>query len=272
MKNPKYIVSMTLIATLLSTPASFANFDKEDNIISAENRSLSFYKKKQVCINDSFTIEMKKIDENSEFFKANIAYPLLKIKDKYINKDGYNDEIIENINKEVSTYILKYRDKIKTESEEYKKQYQDILSKSGEEYIKYQYEVDADYQVTYNKENLISIPIKTYDFTGGAHGMSHIKSYNYDLLSGRELKLKDMFKCDVNYKKVVDSFIKKEIEEKQDIYFNGEEGFKGINDKQEFYIDDDGIVIYFQLYEIAPYYVGIPKFKMIWKEFDKYLK
>jgi hypothetical protein len=81
-----------------------------------------------------------------------------------------------------------------------------------------------------------------------------------------------MFKDDVNYKKVVNSLIKQEIEKKQDIYFSGDEGFKGIKDNQEFYIDDDGIVVYFQLYDIAPYYVGIPKFKMTWNEFDKYFK
>ena len=32
-----------------------------------------------------------------------------------------------------------------------------------------------------------------------------------------------------------------------------------------------GIVIYFGLYEIAPYYVGIPKFKLKFDEFNKYL-
>ena len=36
-------------------------------------------------------------------------------------------------------------------------------------------------------------------------------------------------------------------------------------------IDDDGIVIYFGLYEIAPYYIGIPKFKMKFNRFSKYL-
>ena len=37
------------------------------------------------------------------------------------------------------------------------------------------------------------------------------------------------------------------------------------------YKDEDGIVIYFGLYEIAPYYIGIPKFKLKFDEFNKYL-
>ena len=36
--------------------------------------------------------------------------------------------------------------------------------------------------------------------------------------------------------------------------------FKSIEDKQKFYIQDDNIVVYFDLYDIAPYAAGIPEF------------
>lgn len=272
MNYSKRIISTTLMTMLLSTSLSFANIDKEANSISIQNANLSFYKYKPICINNAFNVQMKKIVENSEFFKADISYPFLKIEDKYINKKGYNCEVIEKINKEICTYIVDFNEKVKKGSQEYKKQYEDIFSKSDKDYVKYQYEAYSDYQVTYNKNNVISIPIKTYEFTGGAHGMTYLKSYNYDLLSGKKIKLKDMFKDDVNYKEVVNSFIKEEIEKNKDIYFNDKEGFKGIGDNQDFCIENDGIVVYFQLYDIAPYYVGIPKFKITWDEFDKYLK
>ena len=38
--------------------------------------------------------------------------------------------------------------------------------------------------------------------------------------------------------------------------------FKGLKDEQKFYIEDDDLVIYFDLYDIAPYALGIPKFKI----------
>ena len=38
--------------------------------------------------------------------------------------------------------------------------------------------------------------------------------------------------------------------------------FKSIEDKQKFYIQDDNIVVYFDLYDIAPYAAGIPEFKI----------
>ena len=39
--------------------------------------------------------------------------------------------------------------------------------------------------------------------------------------------------------------------------------FYGIKDNQKFYLDDSKIVIYFDLYEIAPYAAGIPEFPII---------
>ena len=36
--------------------------------------------------------------------------------------------------------------------------------------------------------------------------------------------------------------------------------FDKINDTQKFYLQDDSLVIYFDLYEIAPYVAGIPEF------------
>ena len=35
------------------------------------------------------------------------------------------------------------------------------------------------------------------------------------------------------------------------------------SDNQKFYLDDSKIVIYFDLYEIAPYAAGIPEFPII---------
>lgn len=256
MKLIKRIMAFLIISMFLTSTFTFAN-DKYS---------------KDISMNDTFIIATENIDEESEFFKSNISYPILKIKNTYINKEGYNKEIIENINKQISTDILNFKERIKNESEKYKKQYEELYSKQNNDYVKYQYEAYSNYKVAYNKNNYLSIPIKTYEFTGGAHGMTYLKSYNYDLLTGKEFKLKDMFKKDVDYKKIANDFINAQISKNPNMYFEGKDGFKGISDNQEFYIDEDGVVIYFQLYDIAPYYVGIPEFKMTWSEFGKYFK
>lgn len=222
------------------------------------------------CIKNPLYVYKQKVSKESEFFKYKIAYPILVPFATYFNATFYNMDIINKINQTIYNDIMRYKNEIKKESKEYEKEYKNVLSKSKEEYIKYQYELIVDYKVTYNKSHTISIPIEKYDFTGGAHGMTYLDSYNYNLRNGKRLKLSDMFKKDIDYKKIVNSYINKIISENKDIYFQDEDKFNGISDNQQFYIEDDGVVVYFSAYEIAPFYVGIPKFKLTFEEFGQY--
>ncbi|MEW9080084.1 DUF3298 and DUF4163 domain-containing protein [Terrisporobacter glycolicus] len=211
-------------------------------------------------INYLYNIQLKKIEEESEFFEAHLDYPYFQIKEKYEDKKKENIKSINKINNAIYNYIVSFKDNIKKQSEEYKKEYE--ISNKESSLPKFIYEAYSQYDMIYNKNNLVSIPILTYEFTGGAHGMSVLKSFNYNLKSGEELKLKNIFKDNVNYKSIINTYIKKEIKKNKDLYFTGKEGFKGIDENQGFYLENDKLVIYFQLYEIAPYYVGIPKFKI----------
>ncbi len=204
------------------------------------------------------------ICKTSEFFKYNMTYPVLKLYDKYVYHDMYDRQIIININNEICEDVMEFKNSVK-------KQATEKISKTDEDYFKYQYEVYVNNEVTYDKDNIISIVMTKYEFTGGAHGMTYLDDYNYNLLTGDRLILKDMFKSGVNYDEIINNFIASEINNNPEIYFKGDEGFKGISENQPFYIDEDGIVIYFGLYEIAPYYVGIPKFKLKFDEFSQYL-
>lgn len=212
------------------------------------------------------------IFRDSEFFKYNIDYPILMPMIGYNYNYFYNMEVLSNINQIIYLDIINFKNKVKKEAKEYKKEYENVLSKSNNDYVKYQYEVYIEYKVTYNRNNIISIPIQKYKFTGGAHGMTYLDSYNYNLVNGKRLNLSDMFKDNVDYKKIINDYIYSEINKNPDLYFQGSDGFTGIRDNQPFYIESDGVVIYFDLYEIAPYYVGIPKFKMSFRQFLKYFK
>ena len=211
------------------------------------------------------------IYKTSEFFKYNITYPVLKLYDKNVYHDIYDRYVIININNEICEEVMAFKNNIKKQAIAYEKMYTENLSKSNEEYIKYQYEVYINDEVTYDRNNIMSIAITKYQFTGGAHGMTYLDTYNYNLLNGDRLTLEHMFKPGVDYKEIVNKFITEEINDNPEEYFKGDERFKGIGENQPFYIDEDGIVVYFGLYEIAPYYVGMPKFKLKFDEFDKYL-
>lgn len=221
-------------------------------------------------INHSYVSQVN-IYKISEFFKYNITYPVLKLYDKNVYHDIYDRYVIININNEICEEVMEFKNNIKKQAIAYEKMYKENLSNSNKKYIKYQYEVYINYEVTYYRNSIMSVVITKYKFTGSTHGMTYLDTHNYNLLNGDRLTLEKMFKPGVDYKKIIDKFIIEEINDNPEKYFKGDESFKGIDEKQPFYIEDDGIVVYFKLYEIAPYYVGIPKFKLKFNEFDKYL-
>lgn len=130
-------------------------------------------------------------------------------------------------------------------------------------YPVHQFQLISNYTVSQNKNGVLSITTETYQYTGGAHGMTVRKSYNSDLGSGQEITLKDLFKEGVNYKEIVNQEIHKQIAADTNKYFSADDmKFKTISDGQSFYIEGGDIVVHFSLYEIAPYAAGIPAFKI----------
>lgn len=271
MKFSKKVIYLSTIILILSISNSSAAV-KMDNTKSVQGKNLAYFSYKDVKINDIFTIDKKEINEESEFFKEDIKYPQLKINNQYVNKNDVHTKSINSINEKIKLDVDKFAKEIKDLSNTYKQDYEKENSKSKEKPMKYQYEAVGDYNVQYNKNNILSIPLTLYQFTGGAHGLTSINSYNYDLDKGKEIQLQDLFKENTKYKEVINKQIQQEIDKNKGIYFNGENGFKGISDNQKFYITDKGIVIYFTLYEIAPYSTGIPTFTITWDEIIDYLE
>ena len=48
--------------------------------------------------------------------------------------------------------------------------------------------------------------------------MTYLKSYNYNLLTGKQIKIKDIFKSGTDYEKIINDYISKEIEKRIRIY------------------------------------------------------
>jgi predicted secreted protein len=130
------------------------------------------------------------------------------------------------------------------------------------------YELVSKYQVNYLSEKLMSLYVDYYQFTGGAHGNTDRRPYNFDLTTGQELALKDLFKDNYDYKTVIDKEVSQQISTNADQYFSGDLGFKGIGDAQKYYLEDGFLVVYFSQYEIAPYVAGFPEFKIPLSQFQ----
>lgn len=118
-------------------------------------------------------------------------------------------------------------------------------------------EMDGTYELKNNDKGVLSIVLVNYSFAGGAHGNTIARALNFDIETGHVYTLPELFKPNSNYVKKISDIIKVQIKAR-DIPTLGD--FTEINPNQDFYIADRSLVIFFQLYEITPYYVGIPYF------------
>jgi hypothetical protein len=119
-------------------------------------------------------------------------------------------------------------------------------------------QVTGWYEIKTNERGLLSLNIGNYAYAPmSAHGMTYIESLTFDTTTGKLYHLGELFRPQSDYVRVLSNIIKLQIAQRKLPLLNG---FNSIRPNQDFYIADKALVIYFQLYEITPYYVGLPMF------------
>ena len=119
-------------------------------------------------------------------------------------------------------------------------------------------EMLGTYEIKNNQRNVLSLSLSNYTYhTHAAHGLTIMQSLTFDLEKGKTCELKDLFKPGSDYVKRLSARISQQIDER-DIPLISE--FTAIRPNQDFYVADQMIVIYFQLYELTPYAFGFPMF------------
>lgn len=119
-------------------------------------------------------------------------------------------------------------------------------------------EMLGTYEIKTNERNILSLSLSNYAiFPQAAHGLTLMKSLTFNIKTGKSYTLQELFKPDSNYVKALSEIIQKQIQERNIPLL---EPFTTIRPDQDFYIADKALVIYFQLYEITPYYYGFPMF------------
>jgi len=201
-------------------------------------------------------VDTQTITKNNKYINSIINIPIIMLD---------NNDISKNINDEITNSIMKFFNDMQSQAKEYNDSLPDIETK---------FVANVNFDIKKNSDNILSILVNYYKYAGGAHGYYEDIAYNIDTSTGKFLKLKDLFKEDTDYKNVINEEIRRQIEEliKLDEQNKGIYEFKSISENQKFYIQDDNLVIYFDLYEIAPYAAGIPKFIINIDKIDHILK
>lgn len=125
------------------------------------------------------------------------------------------------------------------------------------------YEIVEKYNVTYNNNCVISLYSDEYIYTGGAHGNTVRTAQTWKLNLGRQLQLCEFFKENPYFLKDIFNEIIEQIQKDPDIYFDDYCTLMlSTFNPESFYLTDDGLVIYYGQYDIAPYSSGIREFQI----------
>jgi hypothetical protein len=199
-------------------------------------------------IDQEITITDLVIKEDQEALKIDMVFPLIQgMKDKRVE---------EKINQIIQKDILNFKNQLQAESEDYLK----LARSEGWEIRKYI--ATTYYIVHYQKDNLLSLSVFYYSYTLGAHGYTLQRAYSFNLANGEMILLSDILKEKKDDVDIINQEIKRQINLNPQEYFTEWSAFQSISQEQPFYLIEDGMVIYFGLYEIAPYASGIRYFRI----------
>lgn len=117
------------------------------------------------------------------------------------------------------------------------------------------------FEVTCLCSCIISLYVDRYEYTGGAHGNTIRSSQTWKLQKCAIVWLRQLVCCPPDYITYILSEVQAQIEENPDIYFdNYEELIVETFNENSYYCTLEGIVVYYQQYDIAPYSSGIREF------------
>ncbi|MBE6059254.1 MAG: DUF4163 domain-containing protein [Clostridium sulfidigenes] len=202
------------------------------------------------------TIENEEKVYSNKYVSVNINKPIVKIAKNKEAEGIINNKISKRIN-DFEEYITKLsiRDN----------EYNIKVGLEPKPYV-----INVNNNVTYNKNNILSITLNLYSYTGGAHGSSVDETFNFDINTGNRGVIEDFLGNNRNYNKIILDNVKATINKNPELYFKeAVDKLNVIPYNQKFFLTDKDLVIYFDEYEIAPYVAGIPKFYIPLSKFPK---
>lgn len=135
------------------------------------------------------------------------------------------------------------------------------------------YELMQVFDVTYNAFPVLSLYYDVYQYTGGAHGMTERTGNTWDLLRCRMLSMQDLFRRGYDYTQTILKYVEAEALRRQADgeaqYFDGlSQNIVKYFDEKNYYLSCQGLNVFYPLYSIAPYYVGIQVFTVPYAMFE----
>jgi hypothetical protein len=205
-------------------------------------------------------IDMNEFKQNFQYnniviLTLSIRYPLVNI--------PHNNSAENNINSMIKKEIREYYNYVSgTLYNNAIKYYHESQTNDFPFHVN---EAIMEYNITYNDNCFLSLYKDKYEFTGGAHGSTYRSSDTWETCEGTYIPMNCYFYSGTNYMNLLINEITKQAESnlKQNpgIYF---EDYKNLIienfNPSSYFLTPQGMTIYYQQYDIAPYSTGIVEF------------
>lgn len=194
--------------------------------------------------------QTERYTKNENNISVDMAYPQFTI-------TGNNQAVLTDLNSQLAAAA---RSRATTIAQDFGK----LLEEAGP--ASFTCTAQERYAVPYNKKDYVSILFQTMQDTHGAHPMTVRNSAIYDMTTGKTLALTNILKGD---QQTIDSLIlagfTAQIKAQPEAFYPGAESYlsKAVADHSySYYLDENGLTFYFQLYEIAPYAAGFSEYTL----------
>lgn len=174
------------------------------------------------------------------------SYPVIDNPEKNVYISQFNDE------------YKAYAEKFVQEAEEYAEDARLMLKEMGVDYRPMEFSLS--YEVQTDRKDILSVTNYGYYDLGGVHPSTTRESRTFDMSNKKELALSDVLNGneDERHTMVYDVFIKYFEENYEDFSAETAEKIDEEADNVKFYLTDDSLVLYFDVYQVGSYAMQYP--------------
>ena len=204
---------------------------------------------------DSVTDEkVIKAEDGTVLMYINYVYPIIR-------NDG--NEYIEKINEEYKAYAEEFVSGAESTADEAKQAFDEM---GADNFTPYDF--NLSYDVHTDKNGIISVTNYGYYYTGGAHPNTERESRTFDINNGKELVLSDIVKGDADeiHQMVYDAFVTSFEENNESFSAEAASDLDKECDNVKFYLTDNSLVLYFDVYQVDSYAAGYPTVELKYNE------
>ena len=151
--------------------------------------------------------------------------------------------------------------------------YEELNGKFPEESMPWEATIEGN--IAFENENIITIKLESYIYTGGAHGYGTNRFLNFDKISGKELYQEDLFNNLDEFKTYAETLFRKQ----ENIPAEGSINNTGFMfETENFYLPDNlgytetGLLLFYEPYEIASFADGPITLTIPYPEANTFLK